>query len=96
MITKAALPALLSVLALSLGCSVFTGPADFAHAVACTAGATYVAGPNAYESASTGRVVIGSVDADSTIHGSVNLSFNSRRVLDMFHADWIHRGMLCG
>ncbi len=148
MITKAALPSLLSVLALSLGCSAFTGPADFPHAVASfrcgpadgpatgitlasqpipptgptfpyvaimieeplsalagrtflvgsggTAGATYIAGPNSYESASTGRVVIGSVDADSTIHGSVNLSFNSRRVLDMFHADWIHRGMLCG
>ncbi len=148
MLTNAALPSLLSLLALSLGCSVFTGPADFAHAVAnfqCgpadgtatgitlasqpipptgprfpyvaimideplsalagrtflvgsggTAGATYVAGPNSYESASTGRVVIGSVDADSTIHGSVNLSFSSRRVLDMFRADWIHRTVLCG
>src|SRR5258705_6965844 len=34
MITKAALPSLLSVLALSLGCSVFTAPGDFPHAVA--------------------------------------------------------------
>ena len=138
----------LSVLALSLGCNAFTGPADFPHAVASfqcgpadgpatgitlasqpippagptfpyiaimideplsalagrtflvgsggTAGATYIAGPNSYESASTGRVVIGSVDADSTIHGSVNLSFSSRRVLDMFRADWIDRRVLCG
>ena len=114
MIAKVALPSLLSVLALSLGCSAFTGPTfpyvaimieeplsalagrTFLVGSGGTAGATYIAGPNSYESASTGRVVIGSVDADSTIHGSVNLSFNSRRVLDMFHADWIHRGMLCG
>src|SRR6267378_511412 len=45
-----------------------------------TAGATYVAGPNSFESASMGRVIIGSVDADSTIHGNVTLSFSSRRV----------------
>jgi hypothetical protein len=138
----------LSVLTLALGCSVFTAPADFPHAVAnfqCgpadgpatgitlasqpvspagpefpyvvimieqplsalegrtflvgsggTAGATYVAGPNAYESASMGRVIIGSVDADSTIHGNVSLSFKSRRVIDGFNAVWVRRTVLCG
>ena len=61
-----------------------------------TAGATYVAGSNAFESASTGRVIISSVDADSTIHGEVSLSFSSRRVIEAFRADWIPRTMLCG
>lgn len=146
MLTKAALPSLLSVVALALGCSVFTGPADFPHAVAnflcgpadgpataitlasrpispavaqfpyvvimieqplsalegrtflvgSGAGATYFAGPNSYESASMGRVNIGSVDADSTIHGSVSLSFSSRRVIDGFNAVWVGRTVLCG
>ena len=138
----------LSVLALSLGCSVFTAPGDFPHAVAnfqCgpadgpatgitlasepitpagpkfpyiaimndqplsalaghtflvgsggTAGATYIAGPNSYESASMGRVIIASVDANNTIHGNVSLSFSSRVVIDDFHAVWIQRMVLCG
>jgi len=139
----------LSVLALSLGCSVFTAPGDFSHAVAnfqCgpadgpatgitlasqpippagptsfpyvaimidaplsalaghtflvgsggTAGATYIAGPNSYESASMGRVIVASVDADNTIHGSVSLSFSSRVVIDDFHAVWNQRMVLCG
>src|SRR6266496_132340 len=116
----------LSVLALSLGCSVFTAPGDFPHAVASfqcgpadgpatgitlasepitpagpkfpyitimieqplsalaghtflvgsggTAGATYIAGPNSYESAAMDRVV--SIDAgdDHPAHGTVSLS----------------------
>jgi len=138
----------LSVLALALGCSGLTGPADFPHAVASfqcgptdgpataitlasqpippagptfpyiammineplsalagrtflvgsggTAGATYIAGPNSYESAAVGRVIIGSVDADSTIHGEVSLVFSSRRVSDNFNAVWIQRTVLCG
>ncbi len=56
-----------------------------------TAGATYAAGPNSYESASMGRVIIASVDADSTIHGNVSLSFSSRVVIDYFTAVWIQR-----
>ncbi len=151
MITKAALPSLLSVLALSLGCSVFTAPGDFPHAVASfqcgpadgaatgitlashpippagptsfpyvaiminqplaalaghtflvgsggTAGAMYAAGPNSYESASMGRVIIVGVDADSTIHGNVSLSFSSRIVIDGFTAVWIQRTgtTICG
>ncbi|SRR6266487_3600834 len=138
----------LSVLALSLGCSVFTAPGDFSHAVAnfqCgpadgpatgitlasqpippagpkfpyiaimideplsalagrtflvgsggTAGATYIAGPNSYESASLGRVIIAGVDADNTIHGNVSLSFSSHLVIDDFNAVWIQRTVLCG
>jgi hypothetical protein len=139
----------LSVLALSLGCSVFTGPADFPHAVATfacgpadgpatgitlaslpippagptfpyvaimidqplsalagrtflvgsggTAGASYNGAPNSFESASMGRVIIASVDADSTIHGEVSLTFPSRQVVVAFTAPWIHRtGVLCG
>jgi hypothetical protein len=146
MLTKPAMPSLLSVVALALGCSAFTGPADFPHAVAhfqcgptdgpatgitlasrpippagpsfpyvtimieqplsaiagrtflvgSGAGATYFAGPNSYESASTGRVIIGSVDADSTITGNVSLSFSSRQVMDGFNAVWVQRTMLCG
>ncbi len=138
----------LSVLALSLGCSVFTAPGDFSHAVAnfqCgpadgpatgitlasepippagpkfpyitimieqplaalaghtflvgsggTAGATYIAGPNSYESAAMGRVIVASVDADNTIHGNVSLSFSSHLVIDDFTAVWIQRTVLCG
>ncbi len=141
----------LSVLALSLGCSVYTAPGDFPHAVASfqcgpadgaatgitlasqpippagptsfpyvaimidqplaalaghtflvgnggKAGATYAAGPNSYESASVGRVIIASVDADSTIHGNVSLSFSSRVVIDYFTAAWIQRTgtVVCG
>jgi len=139
----------LSVLALSLGCSVFTGPGNFSHAVATfgcgpadgpatwitlasrpippagprfpyvaimideplsalagrtflagsggTAGATYVAFLNSFEYASMGRVIIGSVDADSTIHGEVSLTFPSRQVVGAFTAPWIQRtGILCG
>ena len=140
----------LSVLALSLGCSVFTGPGNFSHAVATfgcgpadgpatwitlasqpippagptpfpyvaimidqplsalaghtflvgsggTAGATYSAGPNSYESAALGRVIIASVDADSTIRGNVSLTFPSRQVFVAFTAPWIQRtGTLCG
>jgi len=137
----------LSVLALALGCSVFTAPAGFPHAVASfqcgpadgpatgitlasqpftpagpsfpyiaimieqplsalagrtflvgsggTAGATYIVGPNSYESASMGRVIIGSVDADSTIHGEVSLVFSSQRVSDNFNAVWINSRVLC-
>ncbi len=151
MVTKAALPSLLSVLAFSLACNVFTAPGDFPHAVASmqcgpadgaatgitlasqpippagptsfpyvaimidaplsalaghtflvgsggTAGATYAAGPNSYEYASMGRVIIASVDADSTIHGNVSLSFRSRVVIDYFTAAWIQRTgtVLCG
>ena len=134
----------LSVLALSLGCNVFTAPGDFRHAAASlqcgptdgaatgitlasqpippagptsfpyvaimidaplaalaghtflvgnggTAGAMYAAGPNSYESASMGRVIIAGVDADSTIHGNVSLSFRSRVVIDGFTAVWIQR-----
>ena len=61
-----------------------------------TAGATYIAGSNSYESASMGRVIIGSVDADSTIHGEVGLSFSSRQVIEDFRAVWIQATMLCG
>jgi hypothetical protein len=61
-----------------------------------TAGATYIVGPNSYESASMGRVIIGSVDADSTIHGEVSLSFSSRQVAEDFNAVWIQRRVLCG
>ena len=140
----------LSVLALSLGCSVFTGPGNFSHAVASfqcgpadgpatgitlashpipsagptsfpyvaimidepisalagrtflagsggTAGATYVAVLNSFEYASMGRVIIGSVDADSTIHGEVSLTFPSRQVVAAFIAPWIQpTGTLCG
>ena len=139
----------LSVLALSLGCGVFTGPADFSHAAATfgcgpadglatwitlasqpippagprfpyvaimideplsalagrtflagsggTAGATYVAVLNSCEYASMGRVIIGSVDADSTIHGEVSLTFPSRQVVAAFIAPWIQpTGTLCG
>jgi hypothetical protein len=61
-----------------------------------TAGATYIAGPNTYESASMGRVIIGSVDADSTINGEVSLSFSSRQLVEDFNAVWIQRRVLCG
>src|SRR5438045_5118676 len=141
----------LSVLALSLGCSVFTAPGDFPHAVASlqcgptdgaatgitlasqpipsagptpfpyvaimidqppaalaghaflvgnggTAGATYAAGLNSYEYASMGRVIIAGVDADSTIHGNVSLSFSSRVAIDGFTAVWLQRtgATVCG
>jgi len=61
-------------------------------------GAWYVPGDLAVaELASLGRVVVTRVDADSTIHGEVSLTFPSRQVVGAFTAPWIHRtGILCG
>ncbi len=61
-------------------------------------GAWYTPGGGAMaEMASLGRVVVGSVDADSTIHGEVSLTFPSRQVVGAFTAPWIQRtGILCG
>jgi hypothetical protein len=60
-------------------------------------GAWYVPGSGAAEIASIGRVAVGRVDSDSTIHGEVSLTFPSRRVVGTFTAPWIDRsGTLCG
>ncbi|MDQ3697208.1 MAG: hypothetical protein M3373_04185 [Gemmatimonadota bacterium] len=51
---------------------------------------------NDFEFATSGRVTVNDVDADSTIHGSADLRFpNAGRVTGGFRAEWISRAQLC-
>jgi len=63
-----------------------------------TAWASYVTGLGVFEDVSTGKLSIGAVDPDSTVHGEVNLRFGSRRVVRAFRAEWINTKptVLCG
>ena len=57
--------------------------------------AWYVTNPNKSEPAVSGHVSITSVDAASTVVGSVSLRFPSRFVEMPFTAPWLNTGMLC-
>jgi hypothetical protein len=62
---------------------------------ATAAGASYIM-PAQTQTATFGRVTITAVDADSTIHGLVDLWFPAQRVNSELHAAWLHRAALCG
>lgn len=60
-------------------------------------GATYIAGPNDMETATSGSATITGLAADSTVLGSVALWFPTRgSIRGAFRARWIDMHELCG
>jgi len=60
-----------------------------------SAGATYIIKPGHNEFASSGSIIITSVDSAKTVSGSASLRFQSRIVETQFTAPWIESLMLC-
>ena len=59
-------------------------------------GVWYAVGPNQFESATSGRVTVTSIDSTNRIEGFVQLGFPSRFVATAFSAQWLERAVLCG
>jgi hypothetical protein len=59
-------------------------------------GVWYAVGPNDYQSATSGRVTVTSVDSTHDLKGFVQLVFPSRSVTTAFSARWLETAVLCG
>ncbi len=59
-------------------------------------GVWYAVAPGQFESATSGRVTVSSVDNRYRVEGSVQLRFPSRSVATAFSARWLERAVLCG
>lgn len=59
-------------------------------------GVWYAAGPDDYQSATSGRVTVTSIDSTNRVDGFVQLGFPARFVATAFSAPWLERAVLCG
>ena len=59
-------------------------------------GVWYAVGPDDYQSATSGRVTVTSIDSTNRIEGFVQLGFPARFITTAFSAPWLERAVLCG